>query len=72
VVLEVEDILLEACWEAVAVLEVEDILEARWALVLGLAGRRVVRVVGSLGGAVGGGVGFRRERVVMGKGGCDV
>jgi len=40
--------------------EVEDIpLEACWALVLGLVARRVVRVVGSLGGAVLGGVGFR-------------
>jgi hypothetical protein len=70
VVSEVEDIPLEACWEVAAVLEAGDILEAPWALVLGLVARRVVRVVvGSLEGAVLGGVGSRRERVVMGKGG---
>lgn len=69
---EVEGILLEACSAVAVVLGVGDIRVARWALVLGLVERRVVRVVGSSEGAVVGGVGFRRERVITGKRRCDV
>ena len=46
-----------AFWEEAVVLEVGGIL----VLVLGLVGRRVVRVAGGLGGAVAGGVGSRLE-----------
>ena len=55
-VLEVDDTPV-AFWGEVVVLEVGGTLF----LVLGLVGRRVVRVAGGLGGAVVGGVGSRLE-----------